>query len=78
MKKIKTALISISDKKNLEPLLNSLKKNNIKIISSGGTYKKIRNLKFKCLEVSEFTNSPEILEGRVKNPSPKNTCWNFK
>ena len=56
MIKIKTALISVSDKKNLKPLLNSLKKNNIKNISSSGTYKKIRKLKFKCLEVSEFTN----------------------
>ena len=71
MKKIKTALISVSDKKNLKPLLNSLKKNNIKIISSGGTYKEIRKLKFKCLEVSEFTNSSEILEGRVKTLHPK-------
>jgi phosphoribosylaminoimidazolecarboxamide formyltransferase/IMP cyclohydrolase len=71
MKKIKTALISVSDKKNLKPLLNSLKRNNIKIISSGGTYKEIRKLKFKCLEVSEFTNSPEILEGRVKTLHPK-------
>jgi phosphoribosylaminoimidazolecarboxamide formyltransferase/IMP cyclohydrolase len=71
MKKIKTALISISDKSYLRPLLNSLKKNNIKIISSGGTYKEIKKLKFKCLEVSEFTNSPEILEGRVKTLHPK-------
>ncbi len=71
MKKIKTALISVSDKKNLKPLLNSLKKNNIKIISSGGTYKEIRKLKFKCLEVSEFTHSPEILEGRIKTLHPK-------
>jgi len=71
MRKIKTALISVSDKKNLKPLLNSLKKNNIKIISSGGTYKEIKRLKFKCLEVSEFTNSPEILEGRVKTLHPK-------
>ncbi|MDB3924363.1 bifunctional phosphoribosylaminoimidazolecarboxamide formyltransferase/IMP cyclohydrolase [Candidatus Pelagibacter sp.] len=71
MKKIKSALISVSDKTNLRPLLNSLKKNNIKIISSGGTYKEIRKLKFKCLEVSEFTNSPEILEGRVKTLHPK-------
>ena len=39
MKKIKTALISVSNKNYLRPLLNSLKKNNIKIISSGGTYK---------------------------------------
>jgi len=71
MKKIKTALVSLSDKSNLKPLLNSLKKNNIKIISSGGTYKEIKKLKFNCLEVSEFTNSPEILEGRVKTLHPK-------
>ena len=71
MNKIKTALISVSDKRNLKPILSSLKKNNIKIISSGGTYKEIKKLKFKCLEVSEFTNSPEILEGRVKTLHPK-------
>jgi phosphoribosylaminoimidazolecarboxamide formyltransferase/IMP cyclohydrolase len=71
MKKIKTALISVSDKKNLKPLLSCLKKNNIKIISSGGTYKEIKKLKFQCLEVSDFTNSPEILEGRVKTLHPK-------
>jgi phosphoribosylaminoimidazolecarboxamide formyltransferase/IMP cyclohydrolase len=71
MKKIKTALISVSDKKNLKPLLSSLKKNNIKIISSGGTYKEIKKLKFKCIEVSNFTSSPEILEGRVKTLHPK-------
>ncbi len=70
-KKIKTALISVSDKKNLKPVLNILKMNKIKIISSGGTYKEIKRLKFKCLEVSEFTNSPEILEGRVKTLHPK-------
>ena len=71
MKKIKTALISVSDKKNLKPLLTILKKNKVKIISSGGTFKEISKLKFKCLEVSEFTKSPEILEGRVKTLHPK-------
>ena len=70
-KKIETALISVSDKRNLKPLLNILKKNKIKIISSGGTYKEIKKLKFKCLEISKFTNSPEILEGRVKTLHPK-------
>ena len=70
-KKIKTALISVSDKNNLKPLLNILKKNKIKIISSGGTYKEIKRLKFKCEEVSDFTKSPEILEGRVKTLHPK-------
>ena len=71
MKKIKTALISVSDKRNLKSLLNILKKNKIQIISSGGTYKEIKKLKFKCLEVSKFTNFPEILEGRVKTLHPK-------
>ena len=71
MNKIKTALISISDKKNLKPLLNSLKKNKIKIISSGGTYKEIKKLKFKCIEISKFTNFSEILNGRVKTLHPK-------
>ena len=71
MKKIKTAIISVSDKKNLRPLLSVLKKNNIQIISSGGTFKEINRLKFKCLKVSEFTNSPEVLEGRVKTLHPK-------
>ncbi len=69
--KIKTALISVSDKRNLKHLLNVLKKHKVKIISSGGTYKKIKKLKFSCIEVSNFTNSPEVLEGRVKTLHPK-------
>jgi len=71
MKKIKKALISVSDKKKLKPLLNILKKNKVKIISSGGTYKEIKRLKFECIEVSEFTGFPEILDGRVKTLHPK-------
>ena len=71
MKKIKTALISVSDKRNLKPLLKILKKNKINIISSGGTYKEIKKLKFNCVEVSEFTKFPEILDGRVKTLHPK-------
>ena len=71
MSKIKRALISVSNKQNLKPLLQSLKKNKIEIISSGGTFKEIKKLKFDCTEVSEFTNSPEILEGRVKTLHPK-------
>ena len=71
MKKIKKALISISDKKNLKDLLYILTKSKIELISSGGTYKEIKKLKFKCLEVSEYTRSPEILDGRVKTLHPK-------
>jgi len=71
MKKIKKALISVSNKKNLKNLLKVLAKYKIELISSGGTYKEIKKLKFKCLEVSEYTNSPEILGGRVKTLHPK-------
>ena len=71
MKKIKTALISVSNKSNLKPLLQILKNNNIKIISSGGTFKEIKRLKFKCLDVSDFTGFNEILNGRVKTLHPK-------
>ena len=71
MKKIKKALISVSDKKKLEKLLKILTKYKIELISSGGTYKEIKKLKFKCLEVSKYTNSPEILGGRVKTLHPK-------
>ena len=67
MKKIKTALISVSDKSYLKQLLQVLKENKVKIISSGGTFKEIRRLKFKCLEISKFTGSNEILNGRVKH-----------
>ena len=71
MKKIRSALISVSDKSNLKPLLQILKKNNVKLISSGGTFKSIKKLKFDCMEVSDFTGSSEILNGRVKTLHPK-------
>ena len=71
MKKIKKALISVSDKRNLGSLLKVLFKYKIELISSGGTYKEIKKLKFNCLEVSDYTGSPEILGGRVKTLHPK-------
>ena len=71
MNKVKRALISVSDKEKLKPLLTTLKKHNIKILSSGGTYKKIKKLKFKVTEISNFTEYPEILDGRVKTLHPK-------
>ena len=71
MKKIKKALISVFDKKNLRNLLKVLSKHKIDLISSGGTYKEIKKLKFQCLEVSDYTGFPEILGGRVKTLHPK-------
>ena len=71
MKKIKKALISVSDKSNLKELLTILSKFKVEIISSGGTYKQIKKLGYKCTEVSKYTNFPEILDGRLKTLHPK-------
>lgn len=71
MNKISKALISVSDKTNLETLLTILKKYNIEIISTGGTFKFIKDKGFDCIEISEYTGSPEILDGRVKTLHPK-------
>ena len=69
--KIKSALISVSDKSKLNIVLKVLRKFNIKILSSGGTFKIIRSLGYKCTEVSDYTGFPEILDGRVKTLHPK-------
>ena len=71
LKKIKNSIISVSDKSNLISILPILKKFNIKIISSGGTYKKIKNLGYKCTEISNYTDFPEMLDGRIKTLHPK-------
>ena len=69
--KIKKAIISLSDKSEIKLVLNSLKKYKVNIISSGGTSKEIKKLGYKCTDVSEYTNSDEILDGRVKTLHPK-------
>ena len=71
MSKIKNALISVSDKENLKIVLKTLKKNKINVISTGGTFKLIKKLGFKCREVSEYTEFKEMLDGRVKTLHPK-------
>ena len=70
-KKIKKAIISLSDKSEIKLILNTLKKYRVNLISSGGTSKEIRKLGYKCTEVSEYTNADEILDGRVKTLHPK-------
>ena len=71
LKKIKRAIISISDKSNLKTILPTLKKFKIEIISSGGSFKKIRSMKYNCIEVSNYTKFSEMLDGRIKTLHPK-------
>jgi phosphoribosylaminoimidazolecarboxamide formyltransferase / IMP cyclohydrolase len=69
--KIKTALISVSDKTDLSKILKTLSEHKVKIISSGGTYKSIKQLGYPCTEVSDYTGFKEMLDGRVKTLHPK-------
>ena len=68
--KIKRALISVSDKSGLEGLAKALTKNEIEIISTGGTYKFLKELGIDVADVSSVTGFPEILDGRVKTLHP--------
>jgi len=71
LKKIRRAIISVSDKSYLQNVLPILKKFKIEIISSGGSFKKIKSMNFNCKEVSNYTGFSEILGGRVKTLHPK-------
>ena len=71
LKKIRRAIISVSNKSNLKIILPILKKFKIEIISSGGTFKKIRDMKYNCVEISNYTGFSEMLDGRIKTLHPK-------
>ncbi len=65
------ALISVYNKSNLNKICLVFKKYNIGIISTGSTAKKIKDLGFKCQQVSELTKTKEMLNGRVKTLNHK-------
>lgn len=68
--KIKRALISLSDKSNLEILAEALHMAKVEILSTGGTAEAIRALGIPVTDVSEITGFPECLDGRVKTLHP--------
>ncbi len=66
------AFISVSDKKGLVNFVNQLKKNfKVKIVSTGGTQKKLEKGGIKVIPVEKVINFPAILNGRVKSLHPK-------
>ena len=69
---IKRALVSVSNKDGLIDFCSLLvKKYGVEIVSTGGTFDALQKAKIKCTEVSELTNFPEIMDGRVKTLHPK-------
>jgi len=71
LKKIRRAIVSVSDKSDLKLILSALKKFNVEIISTGSTFKKIKGMKYNCIEVSSYTGFSEMLDGRIKTLHPK-------
>jgi len=71
VKKIERALISLTDKSGIENFARELAGKGIEILSTGGTAAKIRESGIAVVDVSEFTNYPEMLDGRVKTLHPK-------
>lgn len=70
-RKIKRALISLSDKTGAVEFAKSLAELGVVIISTGGTAKTLRDNGLTVTEVSEITNFPEMMDGRVKTLHPK-------
>jgi phosphoribosylaminoimidazolecarboxamide formyltransferase / IMP cyclohydrolase len=70
-KKITRALVSVSDKANIVEFCCELHQLGIEILSTGGTAKTLTEQNIPCTEVSDYTGSPEIMDGRVKTLHPK-------
>ncbi len=69
--KIQRALVSVSDKTGLIDFARELVAMEIEIISTGGTASLLKKEGVPSTEISKFTGSPEILDGRVKTLHPK-------
>ena len=65
------ALISVSDKTGIVEFAKELESMGVEIISTGGTYKKLKEEGVAAIEISELTGFPECLDGRVKTLHPK-------
>jgi phosphoribosylaminoimidazolecarboxamide formyltransferase/IMP cyclohydrolase len=71
LRKIKRALLSVSDKTNLAEFARTLADFDVELISTGGTAKFLRENGLEVIEVSSVTGFPEMMDGRVKTLHPK-------
>ncbi|MFZ5757215.1 MAG: bifunctional phosphoribosylaminoimidazolecarboxamide formyltransferase/IMP cyclohydrolase [Pseudomonadota bacterium] len=68
---VKTALLSVSDKSGIVDFARELVKRGVTLLSTGGTYKLVKDNGIAVTEVSEYTGFPEMMDGRVKTLHPK-------
>ena len=71
MSRIERAVVSVTDKTGVADFARELSKRGVEILSTGGTAKAIQESGVKVIEISDFTGSPEMLDGRVKTLHPK-------
>ncbi|MAQ14436.1 MAG: bifunctional phosphoribosylaminoimidazolecarboxamide formyltransferase/inosine monophosphate cyclohydrolase [Sandaracinus sp.] len=71
MAKVERALISVSDKTGIAELAKGLAAAGVEILSTGGTAKAMREAGVPVVDVAEFTESPEVMDGRVKTLHPR-------
>ncbi|MEZ5428157.1 MAG: bifunctional phosphoribosylaminoimidazolecarboxamide formyltransferase/IMP cyclohydrolase [Pyrinomonadaceae bacterium] len=71
LRKIKRALLSVSDKTGIVELARSLADFGVELISTGGTARALREAGLEVTEVAEVTGFPEMMDGRVKTLHPK-------
>ena len=69
--KIKTALVSVSDKKGVVEFAKKLSQRGVKIISTGGTASKLSEAGIDVVGIESVTGFPEMMNGRVKTLHPK-------
>ena len=69
--KINTALVSVSDKSGVVDFAKNLSEMGVKIISTGGTAKKLRSEGLNVVSIESVTGFPEMMDGRVKTLHPK-------
>jgi phosphoribosylaminoimidazolecarboxamide formyltransferase/IMP cyclohydrolase len=70
MFKVRRALVSVSDKRNLIPFAQGLQRLGVEILSTGGTCRELNAAGIDAIEVSSRTGFPEIMGGRVKTLHP--------
>ena len=69
-KPVERALISVSDKSGIEAFARGLAELGVEILSTGGTFRRLRDAGLAVREVSDYTGFPEIMDGRVKTLHP--------
>ena len=71
LRKISRALISVSDKTGIVEFAQALNQQDVEILSTGGTFRLLKENGIQVVEVSEYTGFPEMMDGRVKTLHPK-------